>query len=108
MSNLYNSLASVYEDMYQTFINYREEFDLYKNLLLKHHCRSMLEVGCGTGRLAAPFSTQGFYYVGLDGSVCPHSGVTTATAFKTFKFEKEKKQAQVNRVIKLINAATYH
>lgn len=66
MGNLYNSLAEVYEAMYKTFINYEEEFALYKNLLSKYNCRSVLEIGCGTGNLAGRFSKNGFDYTGMD------------------------------------------
>ena len=66
MNNLYNSLAAVYEAMYKTFINYDEEFDLYKQMLVKYNCRSLVEIGCGTGNLASRFNADGFNYTGLD------------------------------------------
>jgi hypothetical protein len=44
MSNLYNSLAEVYEAMYKTFINYEEEFKLYQQLLLKYNFKSVVEI----------------------------------------------------------------
>lgn len=52
MNNLYNSLADVYESMYQTFIDYEEEFNLYKQLLLKFNCHSVA-IACYT--LPMPF-----------------------------------------------------
>jgi SAM-dependent methyltransferase len=66
MGNLYNSLAVVYEAMYKTFIDYDEEFDLYKELLQKYNCHSVVEIGCGTGNLASRFSKQDFEYTGMD------------------------------------------
>ncbi|MEP6712844.1 MAG: class I SAM-dependent methyltransferase [Ferruginibacter sp.] len=66
MSNLYNSLAQVYEAMYKTFIDYDAEFELYKQLLVKYHCRSLVEIGCGTGNLATRFTENNFEYTGLD------------------------------------------
>ena len=66
MNNLYNSLAEVYAAMYKTFINYEEEFTLYKQLLTKYNCQSVVEIGCGTGNLAARFNENGFDYTGMD------------------------------------------
>ena len=66
MVNLYNSLAAVYEAMYKTFINYEEEFSLYQQLLIKYNCKSVVEIGCGTGNLASMFIADGFDYTGMD------------------------------------------
>jgi SAM-dependent methyltransferase len=66
MSSLYNNLAEIYEGMYQTFINYDEEFDFYSSILEKYHCSSVLEAGCGTGNLASRFSRNHFDYMGMD------------------------------------------
>ena len=66
MNNLYNSLAPVYEAMYKTFINYEEEFELYKQLLVKYNCTSVAEIGCGTGNLAGRFNKNNFDYTGMD------------------------------------------
>jgi len=66
MANLYTDLSQIYEAMYQTFIDYDEEFDFYKGLLAKYKCRSVLEIGCGTGNLAHRFAKEGFVYAGLD------------------------------------------
>jgi SAM-dependent methyltransferase len=66
MSSLYEDLAPIYEAMYQTFINYQEEYDFYSQLLRKHHKKQVLEVGSGTGNLAKYFIDHGFAYSGLD------------------------------------------
>jgi SAM-dependent methyltransferase len=66
MSNLYTNLSVVYEAMYQSFINYDEEYLLYSNLLTKYNCSSLLEIGCGTGHLASHFIKNNFTYKGLD------------------------------------------
>ena len=68
MSNLYKSLADVYEAMYKTFINYEEEFGVYQQLLHKYNCDAVVEIGCGTGNLARRFAADGFNYSGLDSS----------------------------------------
>jgi predicted TPR repeat methyltransferase len=66
MSTLYTNLAEVYEAMYNSFINYTEEFDFYNNFLKNYNCTSVLEVGCGTGHLGAAFNEAGIDYTGLD------------------------------------------
>ena len=68
MSNLYKSLADVYEAKYKTFINYEEEFKVYQQLLHKYNCDAVVEIGCGTGNLAKSFAADGFNYSGLDSS----------------------------------------
>lgn len=67
MNNLYADLAEVYEAMYQTFIDYEQEFACYTQLLGDQGGgSSLLEIGCGTGNLASRFSQAGFLYTGLD------------------------------------------
>lgn len=68
MSNLYKELAEVYEAMYQTFINYKEEYLFYSKILERFHKKSVLEIGSGTGNLAEYFLSNGFDYMGLDKS----------------------------------------
>jgi SAM-dependent methyltransferase len=52
--------------MYQTFINYKEEYDFYNALLKKYNRNSVLEIGSGTGNLANYFLKNRFNYLGLD------------------------------------------
>ena len=52
--------------MYQTFINYDEEYFFYADILNEYNCRSLVELGCGTGSLASRFIENGFNYTGLD------------------------------------------
>lgn len=66
MGNLYGNLSEVYEAMYQSFINYNEEFAFYNNLLVKYRCKNVLEIGCGTGNLANRFLKDNIEYTGLD------------------------------------------
>lgn len=66
MSQLYTNLSEVYEAMYQSFINYEEEFAFYSKILLSYQCKSVIEIGCGTGNLASPFLKSGMEYTGLD------------------------------------------
>jgi SAM-dependent methyltransferase len=66
MSNLYTNLSSVYEAMYQSFIDYEAEYVFYSDILLSYHCKSVVEIGCGSGNLASRFSNNGFEYVGID------------------------------------------
>jgi SAM-dependent methyltransferase len=67
MQSLYRGgFESIYDDMYQTFINYRDEFDFYHDILKKHNTQSVLEAGCGTGHLAKLFIQSKMDYLGLD------------------------------------------
>lgn len=66
MNNLYTDLADVYEAMYQTFIDYEDEFRYYAGLLQSAPGQSVLEIGCGSGHLAPRFAEAGFQYLGLD------------------------------------------
>ncbi len=66
MNNLYNTLAPVYEAMYQTFIDYEAEYQLYSTLLKKYGKTEVLEIICGTGNLVPYFKKNGFNYIGLD------------------------------------------
>ncbi len=66
MSNLYGDLSQVYEAMYQTFINYEEEYLYYSELLKRYQCNTVLEIGCGTGHLAHHFSKDKIGYIGID------------------------------------------
>lgn len=66
MTQLYSTLATIYHEMYQKIFNYDEEFKLYDILLKKHHCNSILEIGCGSGMLARRFLQHGYQYLGLD------------------------------------------
>jgi ubiquinone/menaquinone biosynthesis C-methylase UbiE len=66
MKELYHSLSAVYEAMYQSFINYEEEFLVYSSILIGCQSKSVIEIGCGTGNLANSFLKKGFSYTGLD------------------------------------------
>jgi SAM-dependent methyltransferase len=66
MNTLYQDLSTVYEAMYQSFIDYDEEATFYGEILKSYRCKSVLEIGCGTGHLAERLSRQGLLYQGLD------------------------------------------
>jgi len=67
MQSLYsNGFEKIYDAMYQTFIDYDDEFDFYSNIIKKHHKKNVLEIGCGTGNLAKHFINSNLEYVGLD------------------------------------------
>lgn len=66
MTQLYSTLADIYHEMYQNIFNYDEEFHFYDTILEKHGCKTILEVGCGSGMLARRFLQHGYDYLGLD------------------------------------------
>ena len=66
MEKLYSKLANVYHEMYQTKFNYKKEFIFLRKILDQHKCKSVIEMGCGTGMLASYFLKSGFSYQGLD------------------------------------------
>jgi len=67
MQSLYsNGFEEIYDKMYQTFINYNEEYHFYNTILKKYKKNSVLEIGCGTGNLAQLFIKNEFDYIGLD------------------------------------------
>lgn len=67
MQSLYsNGFEFIYDKMYQTFINYKEEFSFYSTVLKSHHKTNLLEIGCGSGNLAKFFINSSIKYTGLD------------------------------------------
>ena len=60
MTQLYTTYADLYHKMYQSFIDYDEEYQFYKELLDKHGVKNILEIGCGTGQLAKRFLRDGY------------------------------------------------
>jgi SAM-dependent methyltransferase len=69
MTQLYTTYAELYHKMYQSFIDYDEEYQFYKDLLDKNDVNDILEIGCGTGQLARRFLTDGYRYTGIDVSM---------------------------------------
>jgi SAM-dependent methyltransferase len=67
MATLYDGkMAAIYDAMYQTFIDYDEEFDFYNGLIQENNCKTLLEIGSGTGNLAKRFEKTKMIYMGLD------------------------------------------
>ena len=67
MTNLYDGkMAAIFDAMYQTFIDYDEEYQFYDHLVKENNCKSILEVGSGTGNLAKRFQQNHQEYIGLD------------------------------------------
>ena len=69
MANLYKDLAVIYDAVYQSFINYEEEYDYYKKIIDRYGKKNVLEIGSGTGHLAKRFVKNKFPYQGLDQSL---------------------------------------
>lgn len=67
MANLYDGkMAAIYDAMYQSFVNYDEEYVFYNNLIQENKGSSTLEIGSGTGNLAKRFAENNQNYQGLD------------------------------------------
>ena len=67
MATLYNEkMATIYDAMYQTFVDYDEEYQFYNTLIQENNCKSILEIGSGTGNLAKRFQENKQDYKGLD------------------------------------------
>jgi ubiquinone/menaquinone biosynthesis C-methylase UbiE len=67
MANLYDEkMAPIFDAMYQTFINYDEEYQFYNHLITQLNCKTVLEIGSGTGNLAKRFLENNQEYIGLD------------------------------------------
>ena len=67
MANLFTGkMAAIFDAMYQTFINYDEEYEFYNTLIQEENCKSILEIGSGTGNLAKRFQENNQDYTGLD------------------------------------------
>lgn len=70
MIHLYDGkMAAILDAMYQTFIDYDEEYQFYYNLIKENNCTTILEVGSGTGNLAERFQQNNQDYIGLDYSL---------------------------------------
>lgn len=52
--------------MYQSFINYDEEFFYYDKILKNHSASCILEIGCGSGNMAKRLLNAGYEYCGID------------------------------------------
>ena len=67
MANLYDGkMAAIYDAMYQTFVDYDEEYTFYNHLIQENNSSSILEIGSGTGNLAKRFKAHNQNYQGLD------------------------------------------
>lgn len=67
MENLFiGQMAAIFDAMYQSFIDYDEEYEFYNKLIQENRCNSILEIGSGTGNLAKRFIDNNQNYLGLD------------------------------------------
>jgi SAM-dependent methyltransferase len=70
MTQLYDGkMAAIFDAMYQTFIDYDEEYQFYNTLIQENHCKTILEIGSGAGNLATRFQENNQNYIGLDYSL---------------------------------------
>jgi len=68
MTQLYTKWAQVYHRVYDSIFDYEKDFRSFKRILDQNKCKSLLELGCGGGRLAHYFISAGYHYAGLDRS----------------------------------------
>jgi ubiquinone/menaquinone biosynthesis C-methylase UbiE len=67
MATLYDGkMAAIYDAMYQSFVDYDEEYDFYNAFIQENNCKTRLEIGSGTGNLAKRFKEHGHDHIGLD------------------------------------------
>lgn len=67
MQSLYsNGFEIIYDEMYQTFIDYKDEYYFYSTILKNQNKGEVLEIGSGTGNLAKHFIENQFDYQGMD------------------------------------------
>jgi SAM-dependent methyltransferase len=67
MATLYDGkMAAIYDAMYQTFVDYDEEYKFYNQLIQEYNCKTVLEIGSGTGNLGQRFQENNQNYTGLD------------------------------------------
>lgn len=67
MQSLYkNGFEHIYDAMYQSFIDYDDEYSFYTKIIQKHNKEKILEIGCGSGNLAKRFIQAKTEYLGLD------------------------------------------
>jgi len=67
MATLYDGkMAAIYDAMYQSFVDYNEEYDFYNSFIQENNCKTILEIGSGTGNLGKRFKEHGQNYIGLD------------------------------------------
>jgi len=65
MTILYSNPAGTYHEIYRHIFDYDKEFEFYNSLLEAHHCRKILEIGCGSGMLARRYPDHGLLVVGI-------------------------------------------
>src|SRR5688572_30458546 len=66
--SMFTASAELYDTIYSSFKDYGAEADRIAALLYSEHpaCRTVLDVGCGTGEHARLLAARGFEVHGLD------------------------------------------
>lgn len=66
MNSIYEQHPTLYEAMYHSFINYKEEYHYYFDACDMQLGDTVVEIGCGTGNLYPYFADAGLNYIGID------------------------------------------
>ncbi|MFC1803876.1 class I SAM-dependent DNA methyltransferase [Thermoproteota archaeon] len=66
MHKLYRELAWLYDKIYPTIFDYDKVYQNISGFLEQHQCQTILEVGCGSGRLMEILENNGYEVTGLD------------------------------------------
>ena len=68
--NIYTAFAKYYDYVLKD-IDYNDWFSFLKSVMIKYNpsAKNILEIGCGTGKFGAKFSSNGYNIIGIDNSV---------------------------------------
>ena len=63
---LYSELAEIYDQLYLSIFNYKEDAEFVNSILKRYRITEFLELGCGSGHLAQLLIKMGYKMTGID------------------------------------------
>jgi SAM-dependent methyltransferase len=80
----YTNIAPAYDYLLE-HVDYQKWYEYIKSIMLKHNpdTRTVLEIGCGTGKFGPKFSADNYMITGMDISI-PMLQIAKTRAFKNF------------------------